>query len=237
MTNILNTRPSHQADNLTKLLEKHGVTVFHCPIFNMIPINFKPIKISSFDIIIFLSSNAVNFFFQKIKEKPTHQIIIAIGSATKKALNNSGCKNIFCPDYFNSEGVLKMPSLKNIHNKKVAIISGKNQKQLIQKELIKRGAIVDNIYCYMRKPISHKIENIFPTLRDQKIDIIISTSGDSFSRLINLFEQQKYRAWLLKKTICIISEDMKKKAIDVGFKSIIQAENATDKMIAKALLR
>lgn len=236
MSVILNTRPTHQSENLTRLIEKSGSTVFNFPIIEILPVHFSPIKTDDFDIFIFLSTNAVNHFFAQHPLSRINSKIIAMGSATKKALNILKFHRVICPKYFSSEGILKMPLFHNIQNKSVVIISGENPKPLLQTVLMERDAIVKNIVCYARKPIVYDMTIAFPILVKNKIDIVISTSSESFFYLTRLFSPFAYRAWLMQKTLCVINEKMKNTAIDSGFKSVIQADNATDQMIVKAIM-
>lgn len=229
---ILNTRPAHQSEHLTHLIEKNGGTVFHLPLLEIRPISFNLIKIEDFDYIIFLSANAVNYFFKKNKLSFCEEKIIAIGSATKNALMKLELNNIICPDHFNSESILELSELQNCKNKFIAIISGENPKPLLTKELFARGALVKNIFCYCRKPIAYDIEKIFPTLLENKINTIIVTSYESFLHLMNLFKKPDHRAWLLQKKLCVVNEKMRNAALETGFHTVIQAENATDEEIA-----
>lgn len=230
---ILNTRPAHQSENLTRLIEKSGGGVFHLPLLKILSVSFYPIKIDDFDYIIFLSANAVNYFFKKNKLLFCEKKIIAIGSATKNALAKLELNNIICPDDFNSEGILKIPELQHCKNKSIVIISGENPKPLLAKELSKRGAILKNIFCYCRKPIQYNMKKVFSTLLENKINTIIVTSYESFLHLLGLFKKPDHRAWLLQKKLCVVNEKMKNAALEAGFHTIIQAKNATDEEIAR----
>ncbi|HLB55849.1 MAG TPA: uroporphyrinogen-III synthase [Coxiellaceae bacterium] len=235
---ILNTRPAHQSEHLTYLIEKNGSSVFHFPLLEILPVSFNPIKVGDFDYIIFLSANAVHYFFGGSgSDNAVNETIIAIGSATKHALTKLGFNKVICPTNFSSDGILKMREFQNCKNKSIAIISGENPKPLLSKILRERGAILKNIFCYCRKPITYDMEKIFPVLQANNIDIIITTSAENLLHLMHLFQKPNHRAWLLEKKLCVINEKMKTDAFAIGFKSVIQAENATDEMIAKSMKR
>lgn len=232
---VLNTRPSHQADNLTCLIEHKGGRVFQLPVFTIEPITFQPINIDDFDYLIFQSSNAVHYFLHNQTLQSTTAKIIAIGSATKKSLQGAGFAHVITPDHFSSEGILAMSLFQSISGKSILIISGENPKSLLSEKLTGRGAKITTLHCYQRTPVMHDMNVIFPTLMLNNITVVISTSAESFFYLMRLFEAPQYRAWILEKTLCVINERMAIEAQKMGFKSIIQADNATDEAIVERI--
>ncbi len=230
---ILNTRPAHQADGLSQLIKNKGGFVFNLPVFEIQPVQCNVDNLDEFNFVIFLSANAVINFFQK--HVPVDVRAIAIGPATKSALEKIGIKNILLPSQFNSEGILLMPDMQSVKNKKIAIISGENSKPLLYETLKKRDAAVNSIICYRRNPIVYDMQVVFKKLADADINCIISTSLESYFALLSLFQKTEHRAWLLKKTICVISDEMTQQAIRDGFVKVIQATNATDEAIIKIL--
>lgn len=230
---ILNTRPAHQSKNLTELLRKSGAEVFELPIFEIQAITFDAQSITTSDMMIFLSANAVDNFFSQYKKNISGKII-AIGSATADALKKHAVENIIIPEKFSSEGILEMPLLKNITHQKISIFSGENSKSLLPIELKNRGAIVHKIICYRRVEIEYDMQKIFPSLQN-KIDSVIVTSGETLEGLLDLFLVPAYRMWILEKKLCVINDEMKNFAKNTGFSNIIQAENATDQAIVDAL--
>lgn len=232
---ILNTRPAHQSKNLTTLLKNSGAEVFELPIFEIQPVFFDAQSVVRSDVTIFLSANAVDFFFAEYKNNPSGKII-AIGSATADALKNHDIKDIIIPEKFSSEGILEMPLLQNIAHKKIMIISGENSKSLLPMELKSRGAIVHKIICYRRVEMEYDMQNIFPSLQN-KIDLIITTSSETLDALLDLFLTPTYRVWLLEKKLCVISDEMVMTAKNAGFDNIIQADKPTDLAISDAILR
>ncbi len=230
---VLNTRPKHQADSLNHLIENKGGVVFNLPVFEIQPVQFPVENTDKFDCLIFLSTNAVANFFQK--HTPQGECIIAIGPATKFALEEQGVRDVICPSQFNSEGILLLPEMQSIKNKKIAIICGENSKSLLPDALKKRGAEIKSIICYRRNPVAYDMNIVFKTITDSDINCIVSTSLESYFALLLLFKNPKHRAWLLKNTICVISDEMKQQATKDGFSRVIQANNATSEAIVAAI--
>ena len=233
MIKLLNTRPSHQSHHLTQLIRQAGGTVFHLPLMEIEAIVFKPVNLGDVDIVIVTSANALQhgIYFNSPHH---HNKIIAIGNATKKALEKYA-HNILCPQHFSSEGILQMPELQEIQKKSIVIISGENPKPLLKNELISRGALVRQMFTYRRKVIFYNMEKILPEIEKAGINTIVVTSNDNFTHLVNLFCEKKYREWLLSKTICVVNTKMKNDARSIGFSAVIQAQDATDSAIAAVL--
>ncbi len=238
---ILNTRPAHQAKNLSRLMLESGGTVFHLPLMTIEPIAFEPIKLDDFDVVIFLSVNSCQarlpclVFQKKGTEGAPGTKIIAIGPATQNALIARGFQNVICPDTFSSEGILEMPLLRDCRDLSIALICGENPKSLLKNNLMARGARVKTLFCYRRKPIIYDMDIIFPQLVKQEINCIVVTSLENFACLMHLFERSSYRAWILDKQLCVINEAMKIEALTAGFQRVIRAENATDTAIQHAI--
>lgn len=235
---ILNTRPLQQAHALTHLLENAGCMVFHLPVFEIMPVAFDPVAFDiknhlAWDYTIFLSANAVSHYFQKANRMGRY--VIAIGPATKLALEKHHVKNIIVPSRLTSEGILQIPALQNVHHQTIAIISGENPRSGLKKTLLARGAMVQSIHCYRRQPIAYPMDRVFGNLIQQNINCIISTSMESYRTLLALFQNPMHRAWLLQKTICVINAEMKKCADTDGFFNTILAEHATNEEIVRAI--
>lgn len=229
---ILNTRPAHQSKILTDILLQLGATVLHLPLFDITPLSFSPFNLADFSHLIFQSQNAAIQFLTIQKNIPDFISIIAIGSATKRALQAAGYHNVLIPDHFSSEGVLMMPIMQYIQNQSILIISGENPKPLLRTSLSQRGANITTCACYQRTPITHDASVAFEKI--SLSDMIITTSSESLAQLLFLFDAV-HQECLFSKKLIVISEKMKQDALSAGFQTVIQTDNATDEEIAKAV--
>lgn len=230
---VLNTRPAHQANSLTRLIEDKGGFVFNLPVFDIHPVKVNTENLNEFDCIIFLSANAVMHFLKEKVQNPAR--MIAIGPATQFALEKMGIENIILPSQFSSDGILSLREMQSVKNKKIAIVCGEHSKSLLPDTLKKRGAEIKSIVCYRRNPIAYDMDIIFKKITDSDINCIVSTSLESYFALLLLFKNPLHRAWLLKKTICVISDEMRQQATADGFARVIQADNATNDAIMAVL--
>lgn len=229
---VLNTRPHHQSQTLTQTIEQLGASVLHLPLLDIEFISFSPLNLQPFSHFIFQSQNAVAAFLKIQKNIPDDVSIIAIGSATQRTLQEAGYTHVLIPAYFSSEGVLAMPTMQQVKNKTILIISGENPKPILRDTLRERGAHITVCECYRRVAVAHPMQIMFDQL--QTIDTIITTSSESLAQLLTLFSAP-YADWLFSKSLIVISEKMKIEATSAGFQRVIQANDATDPEIVKAV--
>jgi uroporphyrinogen-III synthase len=240
--NILITRPAEQSHQLFEEIQKQGCHPFLYPTLDIIdPENPTDLidkikRFNQFHLCIFLSQNAVLKSATLIKKiwptLPKNLKLAAIGAATTKALQQYHFPVHLCPDTnFSSEGLLALPALKNLHEQKILLIQGAGGRGYLAPQLIERGASVEIAIAYQRicpkpKPLPLPLE---------KIDIIISTSGESLQNLNSLLATQK--TVLHTRSLIVISERLANIARELGFnRRILVAKKASDLAIIDCLI-
>lgn len=236
---ILNTRPKDQAPALSSCLESLGASVIALPtiIINE-NLNQACNEILAESVIadyaIFVSANAVKF--ARIAWKGTQTKIIAIGSGTAKALQDLGFTAVLTPEVFSSEGLLAMPALESVQDKRIIIFCGADGRQLLAETLRTRGAQVKECLCYKRESPPCLNAAQLSELAQAKINLIISTSAESLTNLYQMVGTGG-RTWLLNTPILVISTTMFELAHNLGFtQAILVASNATPEAIVAKLL-
>ena len=147
------TRPAHQAGKLAKGIKSAGGKTFLFPTLEIIPSTLSAEdkhniqNINQFDIIIFISPNAVEHGLtqiQAIAHMPDNILLATIGQGSAKSLKHFlGKQPDICPEEnFNSEGLLATSAMKNIANKRILIIRGNAGREHLKETLLQRGAIV-----------------------------------------------------------------------------------------------
>ena len=98
---VLVTRPEFQAMPLCRLLEAQGATAFRLPAIEIRPfgerdeIRASVEPLQDFDLIIFLSANAVRFGATLLDQRRDLHLA-AVGPATLRALNQAGIASRSC---------------------------------------------------------------------------------------------------------------------------------------------
>jgi len=242
-TNILVTRPAHQANGLCDLIKAHHGTPVLFPCIEIIPnqesLNTQLQDLYKSDIAIFTSPNSVLHSKELIDTSRTQELTnIAIGPGTKEALEAAGFTVHNTPkNSYNSEGLLSLNALQNIKDKHITIIKGKGGRELLAKTLRQRGAILNHVIVYERiKP------NIDPTpvinqLQNRQIDIIIATSNEGLNNLVELIGPET-QSDLLTTPLLVVSQRMLQHVEELGFtQTPTLAENPSDNKILEALIQ
>ena len=242
---LLNTRPAHQQAELSALLESDGAQVLA---FAAIEILALPSSaqlqdlagdISQFDIVIFVSRNAVDAAFGWIEcSLPDKPRLAVIGEASRIALaqkvSNLDRRLISCEPY-NSEALLNADELQSVAGMKILILRGQNGRNLLGDTLQSRGAEVSYCEVYRRavpqlqpNRFLRLVEPAFPTLA-----ILTSNEGmQNLMQLVDLESGQRLRrtSWLL------ISERMRESALNLGHNApIVIARSASDNGIHQTI--
>ncbi|GJL82552.1 MAG: uroporphyrinogen-III synthase [marine bacterium B5-7] len=158
---ILVTRPKAQAARLVTLVEQCGGQAVVLPLIDIvaapqsIELDRLLNEINRFDILIFVSRNAVDhgmMLMRRLVATPSPRaIILAVGSATAAALENLDFKNVIRPEgRSNSEELLKCEALKHVAGRSVLIFRGQEGRELIADSLRRRGAVVEYASVYQR---------------------------------------------------------------------------------------
>ena len=232
---ILITRPKHQAQRLSHLIEAIGGKVLLFPTITIIPaeIPTQTIKAANTaDVIIFVSANAVEHSITSIRLQVLDKILIAIGPGTARALAAHHLTHVHIPSVYNSEGVIALLSERALLNKDIMIISGENPREHLEQTLSEQGASVTIMTCYRREcPIVDKAT--LRALQSESIDAIVTTSQEGLRNLYEIWSAE--REWLCAEPLVVISLDMAIQAQQYGFKQVWVADNATDEAIMKTL--
>lgn len=237
---IVITRPLHQAGILAEKIEALGGKALLFPTLEILPAEdnrglLKAMQsLSSYQILIFVSANAVQYVLPLAAQPFPRLTTLAIGPGTARALEMGHIPVSWVPALHHSEGLLASPLLKNIEGKKIAIFCGENTRPLLKNELIERGAIVDEVVCYRRRCPYVDAREALNQWKIENINLIISTSSESLFNLWQLFAKIDPE-WFLGIPLLVISPTLFARAQQWGFRSVVLAEGASDAAICAAL--
>lgn len=188
------------------------------------------------DIIIFISTNAVKFSAQAIKQTwPREAQFYAVGEATQNALAHLGISAQEAPqDCQQTEGLLTLPQLQSLSNKKIVIVRGVGGRETLANELTLRGADVSYWEVYRRACPTLTSTSNAQAWQQAKIDTIVITSGEILDNLIKLVPKELF-AWLRACHIIVPSSRVQEQAIANGFQHVTNAKAANCKAILVAL--
>ena len=244
--NVLVVRPTKKAQALTLLLKKQGIACVSQPLFDYQPLaDSQQSKklLTTANIIIFVSAAAVEFAHANVAA--THwqyQHIIAVGKATKAALQALALNNIICPTQENSEGVLALSVLnESLADITITIVRGNGGREHLATELVRRNATIHYLESYQRVWRTFP-KDINKQWYHQQINCIVVTSNALLERLVQLTqatnaagEHDTSKYWRNQCIWLVASKRIADQAEQFGLTNIIQSDGANEQAIATAL--
>jgi len=201
---VLVTRPELQAMPLCRLLENQGARTLRLPAVEIKALRNRRAlaaqlgALENFDFIIFTSANAVRFGASFLDQK-RDLTLAAIGPATARALNQAGYRVAVQPvGTMDSEGLLLHPRFEHLVGHRILMIRGGNGRQLLQQELVRRGATVVCAEVYERSPAvptAQALAAVQDKFTAGEIQVITATSLEVGRNLLGFAPPEMRRAF------------------------------------------
>lgn len=198
---ILVTRARAQASSLVKELVECGAEVVELPTIQIAPVkDLSPLKkeiekINKYKWILFGSVNAVNVFFDTLKEegKDVRALyankIAAIGTETSKVLSSKGLIVDFIPTKQTSEGFVKeFPELGDVKDLDIFIPGSDLTRNVLFNGLTALGAKVNCLSTYNNTKLEYSKEEL-ENLIDGKFDWITFCSSSSVNNYTSILRE------------------------------------------------
>ncbi len=186
---VLVTRPVLQAEGLCQRIESLGGTTLRLPALH-IEAQQAIIPDTRYDLLIFISSNAVQHGQAILKTQPQARIA-AVGSATAQALQSLGHAIDVAPEQASSSETLLAHPLLLTPPPNVLIVRGNGGRELLRETLIARGSKVDVVEPYRRvaaQPDAQQLDTLRQQLQTDALDVISVTSVDILQALDGMFD-------------------------------------------------
>lgn len=186
------------------------------------------------DIAIFTSVPAVNHCFELLTEPwPVRTTCIAVGPATREALVAQGVADVVCPDEYTSEGVLVLPELLDLTGKRVLIPGAPGGRDLLQRELSGRGAVVLAPMVYRRAPAVSTSLELQQVLSERGPLLLVATSGTTVEYLFLLAGPFSER--LFELPMVVASERVATVAKNLGVQQVVNAGGADTESLIRGM--
>lgn len=241
---ILVTRPDHQAENLSRIIEQQGGIAVRFPTLQIVGLDKQqddlstatiPLtRLSKFQWLIFTSVNAVNFALKanggKIVQLKATQIA-AIGKATARELESTGIHVTMIPENgYDSESLLAMPQMQQVNGQSVLIIRGQGGREELANILRSRGADVEYWEVYKRVIPDYDSSDVIDLLERDKLDMVVITSSEALQNLSTMIGA-KHQQRLATVPLVVISDRIRQLAAKMGFTRIAVTERPSDSAI------
>ncbi len=245
--NVLLTRPAQQSKGLIELIRAQNWHAILFPVIEIKPMADKSRisailnRLSSYDLAIFTSSNAAEYFCRQTTGTalPATVKIAAVGRASAIALATQGLKASIVPEgRFTSEGLLQHPALQTASGQKILIVRGQGGRPWLAEQLQLRGAEVEYIEVYRRVLPEHPaLQTLaqFEQIAAKELAVIVCTSNEGIDNLMKLAAKE-IQEKLMTTPLVVLSTRMEQHARQAGFgNGVFVADNATDKAIVETI--
>jgi uroporphyrinogen-III synthase len=243
-TGVLVTRPAGQADDLCAELSAHGFRPVAQPMLELLPLEQPDnasrqclLHLDGYGHVIFISANAVRFGLDWIDgywpQLPAGIHWYAIGERTAAMLSDRGLAPLSPGSNMTSEGLLALPSLQSVQGERVLIVRGVGGRETLRQSLEARGAHVDSLVCYERRPVSLEPAALAALLDREQVDLVLLSSGEGlahFTALLPHGETTKLR----ELTVIVPSQRVAQQAAALGWRRVRVADSATDDAMVEA---
>jgi len=181
------------------------------------------------DMLIFVSANAVQYAFPLLPDQLPFDIdIAAVGSATARALSNSGLEPTLVPERMDSEGLLALPALHALQGRLVYILRGNGGRELLAETLRERGAEVHQVEVY-RRELPRRQAAAANLVRgwQQLVQVVVATSNAIVDNLFTLLGEEGGER-LRTTPMVVASQRMADYVVGRGCEIIYVANSARD---------
>ena len=238
---ILVTRPAHQAENLSRLIEACGGEAIRFPTLAIAALDTVGAiqntlaHLDKYQWLVFISANAVtmhSYYSDGVKIAQFKSVrIAAIGKATAQALTLAGLPvDLVAESGYNTEALLGMPEMQQISGQHYLIVRGKGGREELATTLRSRGANVEYLDVYKRVIPDTDRSQVSLLLEQGKLDVITITSGEALQNLLIMLEE-KHHQRLFVVPLVVVSTRIRQIAADMGFKRIAVTNSPSDAAI------
>jgi uroporphyrinogen-III synthase len=204
---ILVTRPARQAAGFAQKVAALGGEPVIFPAITILPpadstaLQRAHAALPTYDIAIFISSNAVEYGAPDPRRWPARIKVLAPGPGTAEALAAAGIAGARIPaTTLDSEGLLELPELTEVRGKHVLILRGDGGREHLGDSLRARGARVDAVACYRRALPRSDVRGLAEAFRDGLIDVVTITSSEALDNLWSISDESIRAAWRARPT-------------------------------------
>jgi uroporphyrinogen-III synthase len=233
---VLVTRPAHQAGGLIERLQQAGADTFALPVIEIEAITHPALR-SDYDLMIFISANAVMHGAQLYTSASHKPRIAAIGQATARALRERDIAVNLTPDHaFTSEALLALDTFspEKISGQRIVIVRGEGGREHLADTLRARGARVDYAEVYRRIQPQTDVRWLQALWEQQRIGLVMVSSNEALENLYHMLEKQRH--WLLQTPLLVPGERCHQRATQLDFNFILTASSASDDAMMQTIL-
>ena len=155
---------------------------------------------------------------------PDYVTFFAVGASTGRIMQDAGLE-VIIPKQARTEGLLALPALQYVTNKKIVVIKGFGGRELLVDSLDSRGANVQEWEVYARVKVSQPVST--QDWQAEQIRCIIATSGEVIQAAFDYFDHK----WLQTRDWIVVSQRTATIAQQKGIRQIDISRDASDQAL------
>ncbi|MBK9625665.1 MAG: uroporphyrinogen-III synthase [Rhodocyclaceae bacterium] len=237
---IVVTRPLAQAAHLLQALLERGAVPVKFPVLAIHDLQDSSaivdaaIRLDGFDLVIFVSPNAVEKALDVIlkqRQWPSNLLVATMGRSSEQALAARGITRVIAPSLrFDSEALLDLPELQSIKGQRILICRGDGGRELLGTTLKERGALVEFLTCYQRVQPSLDAAPLLSLWQEGKFDAVTLTSSEGLRNFCAMIGRLGM-AWLKHTPTFVTHTRIAEFARDEGLESVVLTEPGDDGLL------
>jgi uroporphyrinogen III methyltransferase / synthase len=217
------TRAAHQAEELAAPLRKLGAEVILLPVIGIAPplnpeaLRQAAARCNEYDWIIFTSANAVSAFAAESPHSSgaCKARIATVGPATREAAEEGGFRVSITPSKYVAECLVEALSAEDLKHSRILIPSAATARDVVPRELRKRGAEVDVVEAYRNVVPPEALEKAAAIFREPLPDWVTFASSSAVDNLASLIGVDRLRRTRIATIGPITSEAVRKHGLTV----------------------
>nr|WP_275446868.1 uroporphyrinogen-III C-methyltransferase [Pseudoalteromonas sp. McH1-42] len=202
------TRPAGKGALLGEQLEAQGISCDCTPVLELVKLPVSDTELAPImeaEQLIFISQDAVYYLAQHQPTFSPDCQFFAVGDKTAAAIEACFDRRAIVPEQHDSEGVLALPALQQVEDKRVVVVKGRGGRTLISQMLKQRGARVSHCVVYERIPAATGSDIWLDHWQRQSIDGIVITSNAAIDAIFNT-QQSELLNWLSCRRFYLVSQ-------------------------------
>ncbi|MBI3949262.1 MAG: uroporphyrinogen-III synthase [Acidobacteria bacterium] len=240
---ILITRPREQTDEFAARLEAQDAEALIMPTIKIEgPEDWTEVdeaieRLGEYDWIVFTSSNAVDYFCQRLKSYglSSRPKSCGVGSATAEALTAHGLHADLIPEYYTAEGVLAaFPE--HLNGIRVLFPRGNLARDTVPEGLRQRGAVVDEVVVYRTITADRLDPLIVQRLQSGSIDVVTFTSSSTARNFVRLIGEKEIERLKSQFLVASIGPQTSHTLRELGLNVSIEAPASTVPALVEAVV-
>ena len=110
--------------------------------------------------------------------------LVAVGEGTARILRRHGAGNIAAPARMDSEGLLALPAMADLHGKQVTLVTAPGGRGVIAARLHERGARLRRLDIYERVPLALSAATLARLQAVRAPSVLALSSGEALERIL-----------------------------------------------------